>query len=311
MPDDPMPDKKPRSLAPRPENPQPLHALHPRRWPWLVPWALCLVVAGVSVWNHTNLQRMLQDEQASRGAGEAENQRLRGEVSSLRSQLDELETEMESLAESGNLSAEAALRRQREIEKARRDQSLSREQFEAALANTRAQKEELVARIVELDNSVAQLRESLDVARSREETLRESVEQSKRLAEALQAQLTGKDQALTALERSYQRFKDSSQSASRQLETISRTVTELEDINQRRARLLEQAIRRLKDLSDSYRTVAVRIDSDPRTQGTLNAEMSRLQSGVLAVEDQVAQFNTLNTQASQLERRLGQLRSTN
>ncbi|MCW5964770.1 MAG: hypothetical protein KIT83_12080 [Bryobacterales bacterium] len=306
-----MPESSSRQLPPRPESASPTPAAHARRWPWILPWILAIAVAAIFSWTNIAERQQLKDEQVARVTAEAEAQRLRNDVASLRSQLDELETEMETIAQSGNLSAEAALRRQREIESTRRAQSLSQQEFEVALANAGAQREVLAERIVQLENSVEQLRDNLASARAREENLRESVEHSRRLTEALQTQIGSKDQAYATLERAYQSFKDSSQSGSRQLETISRTLTDLEEINQRRARILEQATRRLKDLSDSYRTVAVRIDSDPRTQGTLNAEVNRLQSGVLAVEDQVAQFNTLNTQASQLERRLSQLRSAN
>lgn len=306
-----MPESKSRQLPPRPEKTTAEPSSHARRWPWILPWALGIMVAATLGWTNFTLQQQLETAHLATTASEAEVLRLRGDAVSLRNQLGELETELEAIAESGNQSAEAALRRQREIERARRTQSVTQQEFEAALANSQAQREAMAERIVELENNVEQLREEIASAKLREANLRESVEQSKRLTDALQAQLQGKEQAFLALERSYQRFKDSSQSASRQLETISRTLTELEELNQRRARILEQATRRLKDLSDSYRTIAVRIDSDPSTQGTLNAEVSRLQSSVLAVEDQVAQFNTLNTQASQLERRLGQLRSAN
>ncbi len=306
-----MPETDLRSLPPRPPSTGGGQPAHSRRWPWILPWLLGLAAAALLGWMNTNLGRELEAERNARAASETEVQRQRSETVQVRDQLEALQAEMEEIAASGNLSAEEALRRQREMERTRRVQSVSQQELEVALVNARAERDALSERIGRLESQVEQLGQQLAEAKLREETLAENVAQSKRLAEALQAQLQGKDQILATLERSYQRFKDSSQSASRQLETISRTLTELEELNQRRARILEQATRRLKDLSDSYRTVAVRIDSDPRTQGTLNAEVSRLQSGVLAVEDQVAQFNTLNTQASQLERRLGQLRSAN
>jgi hypothetical protein len=95
------------------------------------------------------------------------------------------------------------------------------------------------------------------------------------------------------------------------LEAVSRTLTELEELNRRRVRLLEQAGRRVKDLSENLRTMAVRIDSDPRTQSAMGAEVTRMQSAAMALEDQIAQINNLNAQASRLERKLEQARNAN
>ncbi|MCU0226315.1 MAG: hypothetical protein MUF01_01640 [Bryobacterales bacterium] len=306
-----MSETNSRSLEPRPSSADTKAPVRARRWGWML---LCLIGfagAGVLGWTNAGLLRDLEAERVAKHSSEAEAQRQATEARQIKEELATLQEELESIAASGNQTAEEALRRQREMEKTRRAQSVSQQELEVALTNAKAEQDGLLSRIGRLEAQVEQLGQELVQAKQREEALNESVAQSRRLTEALQAQLLSKEQTLKTLERSYQRFKDSSQSASRQLEVISRTLSELETLNQRRARVLEQATRRLKDLSDSYRTVAVRIDSDPRTQGTLNAEVSRLQSGVLAVEDQVAQFNTLNTQASQLERKLGDLRDAN
>lgn len=273
--------------------------------------AVCAIAAVVFGWMALSLRQQIETEREARGQAEAQAASLREEAASLRERFGELERELQAIAESGNQSAEAALRRQREIEAARTQQTRTELEYQSALATARAESENLAGKLVSLEREVASLRTELEDSRTRARDQQERLEQAQRLTEALKVQLAGKDKALASLETSYQRFKDSNQSASRQLELVSNTITGIEDINRRRAAMLEQAVRRLRDLSDSYRTVAVRIDSDPRMQGTFNAEVSRLQSGVLAVEDHVAQINTLNTQASQLERKLEQARNIN
>lgn len=272
---------------------------------------ISVVTAGVFAWQAQSRRHEVESERTAKEQAENQVVQLQQEASSLRARLDELTSEMQAIAESGNQSAEAALRRQREVEAARSQQNRTEREFQTALAVTRSERDALVERVAVMETDLEHLRSQLREADTRERDLRESLQQAQRVTEAMKTQLQSKDQALASLETAYQRFKDSSQSGSRQLDFVTKTVTSLEDINRRRTAILEQAVRRLRELGDSYRTVAVRIDSNPEMQSTFNAEVGRLQSGVMAVEDQMAQINTLNAQASQLERRLEQARTVN
>lgn len=269
------------------------------------------LAAGVFAWQAQSRQQEIVAEREAKEHAEAQVSQLQQEADNLRERLGELTGEMQAIAESGNQSAEAALRRQREVEVARHQQNRTEREFQSTLAATQSERDALAERVAAMGTDLERLRTQLEEVTTRERDLQESLQQAQRVAEALRAQLQSKDQALASLETAYQRFKDSSQSGSRQLDFVTKTVTSLEDINRRRTAILDQAVRRLKEVGDSYRTVAVRIDSNPEMQSTFNAEVGRLQSGVMAVEDQMAQINTLNAQASQLERRLEQARTVN
>lgn len=273
--------------------------------------AVCALATAIFAWQTVQGKKLLEEERAGRTQAESALASLQAESTRLQERFDELEREMQSLAESGNQSAEAALKRQREAEVARRQQTRSERELQSAIANAETEKETLASRLAQAERDRDRLRTELEDAATRQRDMQESIAQAQRLTDALRTELQGKEKALASLETAYQRFKDSNQSGSRQVDLVSKTITNLEDINRRRTALLEQAVRRLRDLGDSYRTVAVRIDSNPGMQSTFNAEVGRLQSGVLAVEDQVSQINNLNTQASQLERRLEQARNSN
>lgn len=279
------------------------------KWSGRIPWILLVVTVMLLAWLTVSFRSQVESETSLRRQAEAQAESFREQMTSLREQLAELEGEMQAIAESGNESAEAALRRQRELEQARKAQAQSEQEYNSTLERAEAQRDELAEQLAMMETEMAGLRQQLADARSTETELRDQIERAQRLSDALQTQLKGKEEALSALERSYQRFKDTAGSASRQLDIMSKTVSELQMINERRARQMEQAMRRMRELSENYRTVAVRIDSDPSTQGTLNAEVNRLQSSVLAVEDHLAQIATLNTQASALEQRLAKARS--
>jgi chromosome segregation ATPase len=311
MPDEKKPDdnkqaaksaKPPSKLAPAP---RPSGSGWGGRLPWILLLGVVLLLIGLTVFFRGHMEA----ETSQRQQAEAQADSFRRQMDSLRSQLTELQTEMEALAESGNESAEAALRRQRDLDRARQQQAQSEQKYSTALEEAESQRDELAGKLSSMEGEMDVLRKELADARAIQGELRERLEQAQRLSDALQTKLKGKEDALSALERSYQSFKDNSGAASRQLELMTKTVTELQVLNERRARQMEQAMRRMRELSENYRTVAVRIDSDPRTQGTLNAEVNRLQSSVLAVEDHMAQISTLNTQASALEQRLARARS--
>ena len=131
------------------------------------------------------------------------------------------------------------------------------------------------------------------------------------LIAALQEQVKSKEKTLASLEAAYQRYKDSNQESSRQLDVVSKTMADLEDLNRRRLRVIEQASRRMRELSDNLRTMAVRLDTDARGQSGMGAEITRMQSAATNLDDQVAQINNLNAQAAGLERRLEQARGSN
>jgi chromosome segregation ATPase len=272
---------------------------------------ISVAAAGIFAWQAQVRRAEVAVEREAREQAENQLSQVQQEASTLRDRLEELTREMRTIAESGNQTAEAALRRQREVEEALSQQNRSEREVQSALALTRSERDSLVDRVSALEAELERMRLQLGEADTRERDLQQSLEQAQRVAEAMKAQLQSKDQALASLETAYQRFKDSSQAGSRQLEFVTKTVTNLEDINRRRTAILEQAVRRLRELGDSYRTVAVRIGSNPEMQSTFNAEVGRLQSGVMAVEDQVSQINALNAQASQLERRLEQARTVN
>ncbi|MDZ7637886.1 MAG: hypothetical protein U5J83_06490 [Bryobacterales bacterium] len=255
--------------------------------------------------------RNLEYERARAVKAEAEKNDLLEQTAGLRERLSTIERAMEELAAGGSDAAEEALRRQRESAKARSRESVSVGQYQTALSEARAHAEELSQRVVSLESDLATVRQEAEQLRKSETNLSNHQESTQRLVAALQEQLRGKERTLASLESAYQRYKDSNQESSRQMEVVGKTIADLEEVNRRRLRILEQASRRVKDLSENLRTMAVRIDNDTRGQSGMGSEITRMQSAALALDDQINQINNLNAQASRLERRLEQARSAN
>lgn len=281
-----------------------------RKWPWILVVALAgvAVLAGLTALVNS---RNLEFERARADALNAEKLELQEQSAGLRERLQVLEVEMQAIAQTGNQSAEAALRRQRELESARSKEVATLDRYQQTLEEARSHHEELSRKVVSLEREVADLQSEAERLRRSESDLQSQMESAMRLTAALREQLQSKEKTLASLERAYQRYKDSNQESSRQLEAVTSTIADMEELNRRRLRLLEQGTRKAREISENFRTMAVRIDSDSRGQSGMSAEITRLQSAALALEDQIAQINDLNAQATRLERRLEQARNAN
>lgn len=288
----------------------PSTARRPAKWLWVLVAALAALAAGLAIGMFVNA-RNLEYERQRADKMQAEKNELLEQAAQLRERLTAIEHSMEALAAGGNQEAEQALRRQRELEKARSREAVSAGQYQQALGEARAYSEELSKKVVSLEQAVATLQQENEQIRKSGSDFESQRESSRRLIAALQEQVKSKEKTLASLEAAYQRYKDSNQESSRQLDVISKTIADLEDVNRRRLRVVEQASRRMRELSDNLRTMAVRIDTDSRGQSGMGAEITRIQSAATNLDDQIAQINNLNAQAAGLERRLEQARGSN
>ncbi len=280
------------------------------KWLWVLIVVLAALAGGLGIGMLVNA-RNLEHEQARATAIDAEKKELLDQAAQLRERLSTMEHSMEELAAGGNKEVEAALRKQRETERARSRDAVTAAQYQQALGEARASSEELSKKVVTLEQNLATIQQENEKLRKDGSDLESQRESSRRLIAALQEQVKTKEKTLASLEAAYQRYKDSNQESSRQLDVVSKTIADLEDVNRRRLRVLEQASRRMRELSDNLRTMAVRIDTDARGQSGMGAEITRMQSAATNLDDQVAQINNLNAQAAGLERRLEQARGSN
>lgn len=280
------------------------------KWLWVLIVALAALAAGLAIGMFVNARNLEYERQRAEKM-QAEKNELLEQAAQLRERLTSIEHSMEALAAGGNQEAEQALRRQRELEKARSREAVSAGQYQQALGEARAYSEELSKKVVSLEQVVATLQQENEQIRKNGSDFESQRESSRRLIAALQEQVKSKEKTLASLEAAYQRYKDSNQESSRQLDVVSKTIADLEDVNRRRLRVVEQASRRMRELSDNLRTMAVRIDTDSRGQSGMGAEITRIQSAATNLDDQIAQIGNLNAQAAGLERRLEQARGSN
>lgn len=280
------------------------------KWLWIALAGLAALAAALA-FGAVASNRNLEVERSRVAEIAAERDGLIGQTVRLRESLASIEHSMEELAAGGNQEVQAALRRQRESEKARSIEAATAGQYMKALSEAKSQNDELAKRVVALEQDLAAMRREMERAHESGAELESRQESAQRLIAALQEQVKSKERTLASLEAAYQRYKDANQESSRQIEIVSKTIAGLEDLNRNRLRVLEQASRRMRELGDSLRTMSVRIDTDSRGQSGMGTDLNRIQSTATMLDDQIAQMTNLNAQAASLEKRLQQARGSN
>jgi len=173
--------------------------------------------------------------------------------------------------------------------------SQTQERLAAANRNLAAQ----TARVQEMEESASRHTAEIQTFTAAREELLEKIDSSARLAEALQAELKGKNDRLAGLETANKRLSQQLQQARQAVEKAPKPQAwpvEMEEINRRREALLTSILRRYREITDRYR-------ERPSPEAT---ELSRIQSAVALAEEDLRQLRALNVQAQRLEARLKQ-----
>lgn len=171
------------------------------------------------------------------------------------------------------------------------------------LAQTQARLSAATASITDLHNRVSDLESSVDRLTTDNKRLtaseagaKEDLDSTRRVVQAMEAELKTKAERLTQLETAVRRAKEEQAALIQKSTQSTAWLGEFVDINRRRENALTSLQRRYRDLSDQLRALALRPEFP---------ELSRLQSTVQSADDDLRQLNTLNTQAQRLTQKLG------
>lgn len=142
-----------------------------------------------------------------------------------------------------------------------------------------------------------------------EAELKESVASSRRVIEAMEAELKTKTDRVGSIESELRRARDANSAETRRNSQIAAILSSFDEINRRRENTLTSLQRRYRDLTDAYRALALRLDTQRDSQTPVqitSGEVSRMTTTVQSAEDELRQLNTLNAEAQRLTRRLQQ-----
>jgi chromosome segregation ATPase len=142
-----------------------------------------------------------------------------------------------------------------------------------------------------------------------EADLKENLASSRRVADALEAELKTKNDRIASLESDLRRARDANSAETRRTSQVAAILSSFDDVNRRRENTLTSLQRRFRDLTDAYRALALRLDTQrdsPAPVQITSGEVSRMTNTVQSAEDDLRQLNTLNAEAQRLTRRLQQ-----
>jgi chromosome segregation ATPase len=139
--------------------------------------------------------------------------------------------------------------------------------------------------------------------------LKESLASSRRVIEAMEAEIKTKTDRVGSLETDLRRARDANSAETRRNSQIAAILSSFDDVNRRRENTLTSLQRRFRDLTDAYRALALRLDTQRDSQAPVqitSGEVSRMTNTVQSAEDDLRHLNTLNAEAQRLTRRLQQ-----
>jgi DNA repair exonuclease SbcCD ATPase subunit len=134
-----------------------------------------------------------------------------------------------------------------------------------------------------------------------DEDIKGKLAEAERRRDQLQAQLTTQREQAVQLESANSRLRQLLAAAQK----ASTPIAELQDLSRRRQQYIESILRRFRELTEQYRTLGASIDrrrdTDPAA-ATSGAETSRIQSTLVAVDEDIKQLNSLNSRAQLVEK---------
>jgi chromosome segregation ATPase len=182
------------------------------------------------------------------------------------------------------------------------------------LADLQKRYDALQSQVQSLTTSKSELEASLETANSErrriaasESDLRDALASSRRVVEAMETELKTKTDRIASQEAELRRVRDAGAADTRRTSQIASILTSFEDLNRRRENTLTSLQRRFRDLTDSYRALALRLDTqrdNPSPAPISSAEVSRITAAVQSAEDEIRQLNALNAESQRLTRRL-------
>lgn len=264
---------------------------------------LLVLSLGLSGWLYLSQQRSGPALQARVSELEKSNQTATDKAAALARENETLRTQ---LAERGIEPAAAAPARKSDGEGRRLDAIRELAQVQNRLAAATASNNDLQNRIRELESARENLALENKKLSASESGIRDDFESTRRVVQAMEAELKTKNERLAQLETNLRRSRDELAALQKKSGTSGDTANSLLEVNRRRETVVNSLQRRYRELTDQLRALAVRLDTQRDSPVMAAPDISRIQTAVQSAEDDLRQLLSLNTQAQSLTQKLGQ-----
>ncbi len=239
----------------------------------------------------------------------AENQQLRAELERLRSQAVAREAEEDDEDDAApRVSAPAARKAQPSTPAS---QIETTEALRDSLAATQRTVDELQLRTADLQAQLEKAKQEERRLAASELILKDQVATLKSQAESTAAELTRRSDQVARLEAAVRKSSSDAAGAVSKSAQLQQLTKEIQDLHRRREAQMTTILSRYRDLTEQYRTLANLFESRRGPEGapgpaTVNVmpELSRIQSTIGMVEEDLRQLNSFSAQAQQLQKKL-------
>lgn len=179
------------------------------------------------------------------------------------------------------------------------------------LAAAQSRLTESQSALLEAGNRIAELEASLERVTAEnkrlaaaESALAEDADHQRRIVQAMEAEIKAKNDRISQLEASLRKSREELQALGQRSGAFAPLVADLIELNRRRENTVTSLQRRYRDITDQLRALSVRLDTQRDNPAAAIGDLSRIQTAVLAAEEDLRQLNTLNSQSQQLMQKL-------
>jgi len=271
-----------------------------RRWGILGGIAVALVLIAVWVFRQ---QSASKEQSAAMARLEAANR-------SLQERTAQLERESSSLREQLIASGVEPVKPAAQPRPAAVDESSHLETVRM-LADVQSKLNAANTAITDLRNRQQELEATIDRltaenkrAGAESADLRDSLTATKSLVQALEGEMKTKSDRIAQMETAARKLREESQGSSQRVADFAKAAKDLIDVNRRRENYFNSLQRRYRDLTDQYRALAVRMETERDNPVAFAPDVSRIQSTIQLAEDDLRQIASLNTQAQRVTDKL-------
>lgn len=175
---------------------------------------------------------------------------------------------------------------------------------QARLTETQTALTEARNRIAEIEASLERVTAENKRLTAVEAALNEDLDHTRRVVQAMDAEIRAKNERIAQLEASLRKTREELQAASQRAGGLGPVIADLIELNRRRENTVTSLQRRYRDITDQLRALSVRLDTQRDNPAAAIADISRIQTAVLAAEEDLRQLGTLNSQSQQLMQKL-------
>ncbi|MBI5084092.1 MAG: hypothetical protein HZB13_05785 [Acidobacteria bacterium] len=267
-------------------------------------FALLLLATGVGLYFFTSSSRS-----GERAAGlESALRKQQAEMADLRATLEGQNAALrQQLAERGIVPVVPPPASHKADPDARRVEMVREiAQLQARLAAAHASITELQNRTQELEAVSANLTAENKRLAASESSVREDLDGSRRVVQAMEAELRAKSDRLSQMEVTLRKAREEQTASAQKGSAAATLATELLEINRRRENTVTALQRRYRELTDQLRALAMRLDRERDNPVAAVPDISRIQTAVQSAEDDLRQLANLNVQAQRVTQKLNQ-----